>query len=118
MIKIYVSPFLKESISDNPLKQKERRYPIDMIYPNKRVYNTTISFPEGYIVDFIPGDLNINNELFELKYSIISMSDKVNITFYYYFKKSKYLPNNYSLVKYYYNEIVKKSNEKIVLIKQ
>ena len=49
--KIYISPFLQESITDNPLKQKERIYPIDMVYPKKRVYNSTLSIPEGYEVD-------------------------------------------------------------------
>jgi hypothetical protein len=116
--KIYVSPFLQESISDNPLKQKERRYPVDMVYPQRRLYNSTLSIPEGYQVDFIPADLKINNELFELNYSSKTLSDKLQVSFDYYFKKPIYQSNDYSKIKYYFNEIVKKGNEKIVIIKE
>ena len=116
--KIYISPLLQESIIDNPLKQKERKYPIDMIYPKKRVYNSTLTIPEGYVVEFLPEDVKIVNDLFELNYSIKSYSDKIQVIFDYYFKKPIYQPDDYSKVKYYFNEIVKKGNEKIVLRKQ
>jgi hypothetical protein len=116
--KIYISPFLQESITDNPLKQKERKYPIDMIYPKKRVYNSTISIPEGYEIDFMPENFQIKNDLFELNYTIEKFSDKLLVTFAYYFKKPIYQSEDYSKVKYYFNEIVKKGNEKVVLMKQ
>lgn len=116
--KIYISPFLQESITDNPLKQKERRYPIDMIYPKKRVYNSTLSIPVGYQVDYIPEDFQLKNDLFELNYSIKKDSNKLQVTFDYYFKKPIYQSDDYSKIKYYFNEIVKKGNEKIVLKKQ
>jgi len=116
--KIYISPFLQETIADNPLKQKERRYPIDLIYPKKRVYNSTLLIPKGYVIDFIPEDFHLKNDLFELNYSIKNYSDKLQITFDYYFKKPIYQSDDYAKVKYYFNEIVKKGNEKIVLMKQ
>ncbi len=115
--KIYISPFLHEPITVNPLKQKERKYPIDMIYPKKQVYNTTITLPEGYQIDFIPENLKINNELFELNYSTEKYNDNLQIVFYYYFKKPIYSSENYSKIKSYFDQIVKKGNEKIVLKK-
>jgi len=116
--KIYISPFLQETITDNPLKQKERRYPIDMIYPKKRIYSCTLSIPEGYQVDYKPEDLSIKNDLFDLLYTVISQNDKLQVSFSYYFKKSTYQSEDYAKVKYYFDEIVKKGNEKIVLTKQ
>jgi hypothetical protein len=115
--KIYISPFLQEIITDNPLKQKERRHPIDMIYPKKRVFKSTLSIPEGYRVDFIPEDSKIKNELFELNYTVKTLDGKLQVTFDYYFKKPIYQPDDYSKIKYYFKEIVKKGNEKIVLTK-
>jgi hypothetical protein len=115
--KIYLSPFLNEIISDNPLKQKERTYPIDMTYPKKRVFNSTILIPIGYKVEYIPSDQKINNQLFEFTYSTNSDDNKIIISFDYYFKKSIYSPTDYSNIKFYFNEIVKKGNEKIVLSK-
>ena len=116
--KIYVSPLLSESILENPLKQKERTYPVDMIYPEKRIFNSTILIPEGFKVDYIPAEQTINNDLFELKYRVNSDDNKIAVTFDYYFKRSVYSSNEYSLIKSYFNEIVKRGNEKIVLAKK
>lgn len=115
--KIYISPFMQEPISNNPLKQKERKYPVDMVYPVKRVYNSTLSVPEGYQAEYIPEDLKIDNDLFELNYSVKTLGDDLQITLDYYFKKSIYQPGDYSKLKNYFNEIVKKGNEKIVFAK-
>ncbi len=112
--KIYLSPFFNEIISDNPLKQKERTYPIDMTYPSQRVFNSTIIIPEGYKVDYLPSERKINNELFQLTYIVKSSDHQVVVSFSYYFKKSVYSAADYSKIKSYFNEIVKKGNEKIV----
>lgn len=115
--KIYLSPFLNETISDNPLKQKERTYPIDMIYPKQRVFNSTILIPEGYKIEYTPAEKKINNQLFELTYSVSLEDNYINILFDYYFKKSVYSETDYSNIKFFYNEIVNKGNEKLVLTK-
>jgi hypothetical protein len=115
--KFYLSPFLNETISDNPLKQKERTYPIDMTYPKQRIFKSTISIPEGYKVDYMPSAQKINNHLFELNYSTMSIDNQIIISFDYYFKKSVYSADDYSKIKFYFNEIVKRENEKIVLSK-
>ncbi len=116
--KIYISPFLNESISNNPLKQKERKYSIDMIYPKKRIFRSTFSIPEDFQLDFVPEELKINNELFELDYSIKINDNMISVSLDYFFKKSVYKPGDYSKIKYYFREIVKKGNEKIVLSKK
>jgi transglutaminase-like putative cysteine protease len=116
--KIYLSPFLNEVISDNPLKQKERTYPIDMTYPVKRVFNSTITIPEGYQAEYIPEPQNIINQLFELKYTASNENGKLAVAFEYSFIKSVYPSTDYLKIKSYYNEIVKKGNEKIVLSKK
>lgn len=113
--KIYLSPFLNEIISDNPLKQKERTYPIDMTYPKQRIFHSTIIIPKGYKVDYMPSEQKINNQLFELTYSTILEDNQISISFDYYFKKPVYSATDYSKIKFYFNEIVKKGNEKIVL---
>ncbi|HEY9113107.1 MAG TPA: DUF3857 and transglutaminase domain-containing protein [Bacteroidales bacterium] len=115
--KIYISPFLNESISETSFKQKERKNPIDMTYPIKRSFKSIISIPDGYQVDFTPEDQIIKNQLFELNYSVNKTDNSVSIIFDYYFKNSVYSADDYSKIKFYFNEIVKKGNEKIVLSK-
>jgi hypothetical protein len=115
--KIYISPFLEELLADNPLKQAERTYPIDMIYPSQKIYHSTIHIPEGYKVDHIPKDIFIKNKLFSLDYKVTSDDKEINISFTYYFKNSVYPAQDYNLMKFYFNQIVQKRNEKIVLSK-
>lgn len=116
--KIYVSPFLHEIIKDNPLKQKERKYPIDMVYHERRSFRATLSLPKAYLVEHIPADLHINNELVEIKYSITKLSDDLQINFDYYFKQAIFEPQEYEKMKQCFEDIIKKGNEKIVLVKQ
>jgi transglutaminase-like putative cysteine protease len=114
--KIYLSPFLNEPMTDNPLKQNSRTYPIDMLYPVKRSFNSTITIPEGYKVDFIPEDYKILNDLFELNYNAKHDGKTINITFNYSFKKSVYQPKDYTNLKFYFKDIIRKGNEKVVLV--
>ena len=116
--KIYVSPFLHEIITDNPLKQVSRTYPIDMTYPQKSSYFTELNIPEGYKVDFVPDNDKIKNDQFELEYTTIVAENKINVSFVYYFKNPIYNPEDYTKIKYYFNEIINKGNEKIVFVKK
>ena len=116
--KIYVAPFLNETLSDNPLKQKIRTYPVDMIYPQKRSFKSIILIPDGYQINFLPMEEVVNNQLFAMNYKITRNDSTVTILFDYYFKKSVYPPEVYSDIRYYFKEIIKKSNEKIVFSKK
>jgi len=116
--KIYVSPFLHEVLSENPLKQSVRTYPIDMIYPKKSSFYSEIAIPVGYKVDFLPPADKIKNEMFELEYSTLVHDKKIIVNLIYYFKIPVYEATEYSKIKYYFNEIVNKGSEKIVFVKE
>lgn len=116
--KLYIKPFINEVLGDNPLNQDSRSYPIDMIYPTKNSLSSTIDIPDGYEVDYIPENYKIKNDLFELDYQIIQSDRQIKITFSNYFKKSVYPAEKYSDLKFYFKEIIKRGNEKIVLRKK
>jgi len=116
--KMYISPFLHETMIENPLKQASRTYPIDMIYPTKRSCFSQINIPEGYKVDFLPSNTRIRNDQFEMDYIVSSDEHKISVSLVYYFKQSVYQPDEYTKMKYYFNEIVNKGYEKIVFAKK
>jgi len=116
--KIYVSPFLREVMTESPLKQATRTYPIDMTYPKSRVYYTEINIPEGYKVDFMPANDKINNDQFELEYIANVSENKIVVSLNYYFKIPVYNSDDYNKIKYYFNEIVNKGSEKVVFVKK
>lgn len=113
--KVYLAPFFDQVMSDNPLKQKKRTYPVDIVYPQKRSFTTIIDIPEGYRADFIPEDLTMDNSLFSMQYEAKVEADKIRVIFNYHLKKAIYSPNNYARIKYYFSAIADKGNEKIVL---
>lgn len=115
MNKIYISPFLSEVISENPLKQPKRQYPVDMVYPYQRIYSAGITIPDNYEIDYLPKAQRISNDLFELDYIVLQNENQVNINFTYYFKKPIYSTTDYPKIKFYFGDLVKAANEKIVL---
>jgi hypothetical protein len=115
--KIYVEPFLSEVFPKNPLTQKSRTYPVDMTYPVNRIYQSEIVIPEGYKVEFLPGNSSQSDGLFDLDYTATQKDDKIIISLKYTFKNSVYAPEDYSKVKTQFDRIVKKGSEKVVLVK-
>jgi hypothetical protein len=116
--KIYIRPFLNEIYSENPLKQKSRTYPIDLTYPVQRQYQSWISIPDGYKVDFLPEPAKFSDENFEFEYSVIPTENSININLTYAFKKAVYPSDQYAQVKNMLERIVRKGAENVVLIKK
>jgi len=112
--KFYISPFLNEIDQNTPFKEVERKYPVDFIYPIKKEYNSAINIPDGYTIDFIPEDLVIQNELFELNYKVNILQEKVQVLFSYSFKNPVYNPENYHEVRDFVNKIIEKGNQKLI----
>jgi len=115
--KLYISPFLAEIYGDNPLKQKSRTYPVDLVYPVKYTLKSEIVIPPGYKVDFLPDRSTLNDELFELDYFMEELHGSIHVSFSYSFKKAVYPAENYNRIKAFFDRVVKKGNEKIVLTK-
>lgn len=115
--KIYISPFLDELISKNPLTQKERDYPVDFIFSNHNSYYTHINIPKGYKIDYLPKNKSYSNDLFDFNFVANQDGETITISFQYYFKKSVYQPDKYNRIKGYFSNIVDIANEKIVLEK-
>jgi len=116
--KIIIHPFLNEPISSNPLTAKKRTCEIDFNYPFSRSYISMIELPEGYLVENKPQNLKITNNNFALDYSIKQNGNKFFISFNYKLNKSVYSAETYSELQDFYNQVVLKGNEKLILVKE
>jgi hypothetical protein len=117
--KLIINPFCGEAISENPLKQKERTYPVDMLYRKSNRFVTVLNIPAGYKIFSIPENMSVDNNLVRIKYNIENMlANKITIFAQYEFKQDVYDPKDYADLRSYYNMIVSKMNEKIVLAKE
>lgn len=116
--KIYIQPFLNEVLSENPLKQKVRTYPVDLTYPVTRTYTSEIKIPDGYMIQYLPEKVTISDELFDLNYTAAQNDSGINVVFVYTLKHSVYSADQYSRIKGAFDQIVKKGSEKIVLVRK
>lgn len=117
--KLYLSPMLFFAAKENPFKEDKRNYPIDYIYPIADRYMVNIVLPEGYEIESLP-----QNTKFEFKGAdaVFSYYGKLNgnmlqfiITFD--INKTVVLPDDYEQYKKFYQLVVEKQNEKVVLKK-
>lgn len=116
--KIIISPFYNFIYTENPLKQPARNYPVDFIYKKSNKFQVTILIPNGYKLLTKPENIRINNNLVNIIYMTdIQNNDTIKIIGVYEFKKDEYGTSEYIDLKGYFNTIVDKFNEKIVLVK-
>jgi len=113
--KTFIHPFFYDVMQDNPLKQKIRTYPVDMVYPKSKAYINEITIPENYKVEKIPENFFFNNELFLIQYNCEVKDGVIKTSASYQFKKAIYATKDYSKIKNYFDLIIEKLNQKIVL---
>lgn len=114
---ILIPPFLNSPMSENSLKQEERKYPVDMVYKKSRAYSSHIIIPEGYEVSSLPQQYNANDDLVKIEYSAHSEGREITVEGVIIFKISSYEPKDYDMLKSYFSRIVKQFNESIILKK-
>lgn len=119
--KMYLSPHLFLEKSENPFKASYRELPIDFRYP--RIVENTITFklPEEYIIDSMPEplELKLSSGLGSYKVAFKQVNGQ-SIQVLSSFKSNSTLvkADAYNEIKNFYEQIVAKEKEKVVLIKK
>jgi hypothetical protein len=118
--KLYFSPLLWFSESNNPFKLEERAYPIDFGFPWQDKHILSLKLPQEYKIESIPQPINIvlpdNMGKFSLR--VLAKDDNViqvmsELTF-----NQGVLPaHEYPHIKEFYKKVVEKQTEKVVLSK-
>lgn len=114
---IVINPFLNLGMSKNELTQKERKYPVDFVYPSNEIFEITLIIPPGFKLNTLPESYHMDNELAEINLNYSFSENILSVEGNYNFKKSLYVSSEYSRIKSYFDIIIKKFNEKIVLEK-
>ncbi len=117
--KIYISPLIFLVSKENPFKQEAREYPVDFGHPWQEKYNITIEIPEGYVVELLPQSLNIatGNDVGAFKYFISNTGNTIQVSITTDIKSAIVLPDFYDVLKDFFQQMIDKQNEKIVLKK-
>lgn len=117
--KIYFSPLLHFTESQNPFKQDEREFPIDFGYPWQDKYMVNIAVPEGYVVESMPKPVAVTMEdnIGSFKYNAVVSGSTIQISVVFDINYPNVSHEYYKTLKDFYQMVVDKQKEKIVLKK-
>lgn len=117
--KMYVSPFLFFTITENPFKQDSREFPIDFTYPFQDKFIINLNMPDGYTIETIPEPkaMAMPNNLANFKYNISNNGNQVQLLYTFEVNQAIIGSDYYDVLKNLFKEIVDKQTEKIVLKK-
>lgn len=116
---IYLNPMLMNQIKENPFKEDTRTYPIDYGAPSEKVYMCKIEIPEGYKVDELPQSkvLALPQNGGRFLYNMTQNGNIINLTCMFNINKSLFAQTEYPILREFYNQVVAKEAEQIVLKK-
>mgnify|MGYP006932670926 CR=1 FL=1 len=116
---IYLNPMLYNARTDNPFKMEERQYPVDYAIPIESTYMFQFTIPEGYSVESMPegSSIGLPEKATLFSYSAKQMGDKITVISRVKITKTLFSANEYEALKEFYNLIIKKHTEQIVLKK-
>ncbi|MFV0544697.1 MAG: DUF3857 domain-containing protein [Bacteroides sp.] len=116
---IYVNPLIFLHMSKCPFTDVERNLPLEMPYQEEYSLSVILRIPEGYTVDELPKSTSINSEDGQSICRYYSAVNQQTVSIKYVFKQNKllYLSTEYPSLKKFFETIVEKNNEMLVLKK-
>jgi len=117
--KLYFSPMVFMVTKETPFKSETRDYPIDYGYPMKNRYIINISLPENYKVESLPENavFNLGENTGSYRYLISQVGNKLQLSVEFAMNKSFIAAEEYGNLKKFYELLIAKENEKVVLSK-
>ncbi|TRX42274.1 DUF3857 domain-containing protein [Flavobacterium restrictum] len=117
--KIYISPLLFFAKEQNPFKQEVREYPVDFGYPFLEKYAINITIPDGYEVETLPvaAILKMQDDLGAFKFMTNVSGNIIQIAMTHQINTPIISSEYYPMLKDYYQGMLAKQSEKIILKK-
>lgn len=117
--KIYVNPLLFYTQEANPFKQENREYPVDYGFPFMDKYAINIQIPEGYKVETLPTSsvLTMEDDLGNFKFMTSQNGNTIQLSAMVQMNSAIISSEYYPTLKEFYQKMIDKQNEKIILTK-
>jgi len=116
---IYFNPMFDETIRQNPFKEAEREYPVEMSYTVDEIYNLNMEVPKGYKLDELPKSVKLkldgNDGTFE--YIVAADANLIQMRCTLKISKANFSSDSYQTLRDFYAYVVKKESEQIVFKK-
>jgi hypothetical protein len=116
---LFLEPLLFGKWAENPFKLEQRKYPVDFTTPIDRTQILHLTIPEGYIVEKLPESVKMvlpeNTASFQMQFTTDERG--VHVLYKLNFAKPMFLQLEYSDLKFFVDQLVKKHAEMIVIKK-
>ncbi|SEA59593.1 protein of unknown function [Flavobacterium gillisiae] len=117
--KIYITPLLFYNDTKNPFVENKRQMPIYFGFPKQEKYNINIEIPPGYKVESLPESVKVStvDGIASFSINIMSVGNKIQIAVTKEISKAIVSADYYDVLKDFFQQVLDKQNEKIILIK-
>ncbi len=114
---IYFSPMLYYAIDENPFKLAERKYPVDYAHPYEEIYVMSFELPDGFAVEELPEVQNmmLPEKAGRFTYTVKQLENTIQLMVRFKIDKPFFNFEQYPYLKEFYNQIVEKEAEQVVL---
>ncbi|MBL7874157.1 MAG: DUF3857 domain-containing protein [Cyclobacteriaceae bacterium] len=111
------NPLLFPGLTSNPFVSKTRVYPIDFGFANEVSYTATILLPVGYQIDELPAPkmILLPEKAGKFTFNAVHQNGELRIVYQVVFNKSFFSPEEYGIIREFYNILVAKHLEPVVL---
>lgn len=115
---LYLKPLVFTALTENPFKSDEREYPIFFDFPSIQKNTINIMIPEGYAVESLPESIITKfKEDATFRFVTVQNGNFLRVESVLDLKNIIYTPNDYTILKEFYAQMVEKQTEAIVLKK-
>jgi len=117
---ISIKPMLIEQMESNPFKLEKRKYPIDFGHPIRSRYILNLEIPQGYEITEVPKACNLAlpDKGAKFSYAVTVNGNVVQLMANFEIIRTLFFESDYTLVKEFYNQVIAKQSEVIMLKKK
>ncbi|MDF2453476.1 MAG: hypothetical protein K0S26_2980 [Bacteroidota bacterium] len=117
--KLYINPLFSENIKENKFKHKERLYPVDLENPYELIVVVNFKVPSNFTIEEIPQKMAITipDKGAKFAFGIEVDQNVIKIRSHLLVAKSLYSSDQYHYLREFYNTLIQKQAEQIILKK-
>lgn len=114
---IMITPLMTKQVAENPFAEKDRAAPVDLTYPLRESHLLGLRIPNGYEVAQMPQPIRVMlpNDAGLFVFNTMEMGDILHVSSCIFLNQTVFLPNEYQGIRTFFDYIVRKHAEDIVL---
>lgn len=117
---LYFDPFVSSRQESNPFKSEKREYPVDFGSSIEKMVMIKLTLPDNYVIDELPQSkiLRLPDNSAKYTYNATQAGNIVSVTSNFQLNNSLFVQDVYPDLREFYNKVIAKQAEQIVLKKK